>query len=193
MTVIADYGVGNLRSVKNALARLGAEYIVSSEATVLRTADRVILPGVGDASEAMSNLVASGLHEVIPTLTVPVLGICVGMQLMCLRSEEGNAECMGIFPAEVKRLSSPTLKVPHMGWDSITDLRTPLLKGVADGERVYYVHSFAPELCDDTISVTDYTTTFSGALGHDNFYGTQFHPEKSGNTGALILKNFLSL
>lgn len=193
MTIIADYGVGNLRSVKNALHRLGEEYLVSADSDALISARRVILPGVGDASEAMKKLKTSGLAQIIPQLTCPVLGICVGMQLMCSSSEEGPTQCLGIFPTKVVKLHDGRLKVPHVGWDSIASLRSPLLKGLIEEEMVYYVHSFAPELCSNTIAVTDYCSPFSAALASGNFFGTQFHPEKSGSAGAKILENFLQL
>ena len=165
---------------------------------MLRRADRVILPGVGEASSAMSKLRERGLDTVIPTLTQPVLGICIGMQLMCLASEEGDAECMGIFPTRVLRLPTLTaagerLKVPHVGWDTVSGLHTPLFRGMAEDTYVYYVHSFAAEPCEATIATTCYGLPFSAALGRSNFFGTQFHPEKSGRAGALILQNFLNL
>ncbi len=222
MIAIIDYDTGNLRSVANALGRLGAEYVLTADHDVIRRAERVLLPGVGEASTAMEKLRARGLDALIPTLVQPVLGICIGLQLMCRRSEEHDTACMGIFDAEVRRFPShggvavgtaappaavsadgrrggwshcpaTCLKVPHMGWNRITDLRTPLFDGIAEGSYIYYVHSYAPEICADTIAVTEYGAPFSAALGRDNFYGTQFHPEKSGALGELILKNFLSL
>lgn len=194
MIAIIDYGTGNLRSVGNALGRLGAEYTVTSDHDEIRRADRVLLPGVGEASTAMEKLRARGLHTLIPALTQPVLGICIGLQLMCLRSDENRTECMGIFGAEVKRFSATDgLKVPHMGWNTIHELRTPLFDGLTDGSYVYYVHGYAPTVCPETIAVTDYGGAFSAALSHGNFYGTQFHPEKSGAAGETILKNFLKL
>ena len=182
-------------------------------------ADKVILPGVGEASTAMAKLAERGLDTLIPTLTQPVLGICVGTQLMCQSSEEGNVDCMGIFRTKVKKflgqqstdngqqsfVNAPDgslsilnsqfsiEKVPHMGWNQITNLRTPLFKDIDEGAYIYYVHSFYPELCEDTIATTQYINAFSGALGRDNFFGTQFHPEKSGAIGAQIIKNFLEL
>ena len=198
MIAITDYDTGNLRSVANALRRIGAEFTVTSDAAVLRQADRVLLPGVGEASSAMAKLRERGLDALIPTLTQPVLGICIGMQLMCLASEEGDAECMGIFPTRVLRLptlaeAGERLKVPHVGWDTVSDLRTPLFRGMAEDTYVYYVHSFAAEPCEATIATTCYGLPFSAALGRSNFFGTQFHPEKSGRAGALILQNFLNL
>lgn len=198
MIAITDYDTGNLRSVANALRRIGAEFTVTSDAAVLRQADRVLLPGVGEASSAMAKLRERGLDALIPTLTQPVLGICIGMQLMCLSSEEGDARCMGIFPARVLRLPATAadgarLKVPHVGWNTITSLRSPLFDETAGETYVYYVHSFAAEPCAATIATTDYGRPFSAALGSGNFFGTQFHPEKSGAAGARILLNFLNL
>ena len=195
MIAVVDYDTGNLRSVADALHRAGAEFTLTSDAAVLRRADRVILPGVGEASSAMEKLRERGLDAVLPTLTCPVLGICIGMQLLCLSSEEGDVRCLGIFPARVRRLTptDPRLKIPHVGWDTIAGLQTPLFAEVAETSYVYYVHSFAAELCPATIATTDYGGGFSAALHRDNFYGTQFHPEKSGATGARIIQNFLTL
>ena len=240
MIAIVNYDTGNIRSVTNALHRVGCtEWVYTDDKAILQQADKVILPGVGEASTAMAKLAERGLDAFIPTLTQPVLGICVGTQLMCQSSEEGNVECMGIFRTKVKKfVGQPTPnreqssslglprceggkacaagltdnsqqtsdgsfsifnsqfsieKVPHMGWNQITDLRTPLFKGIDEGAYIYYVHSFYPELCDDTIATTRYINAFSGALGRDNFFGTQFHPEKSGAVGAQIIKNFLEL
>ena len=198
MIAVVDYDTGNLRSVADALHRAGADFTLTDDPALLRRADRVILPGVGEASSAMSKLRERGLDTVIPTLTQPVLGICIGMQLMCLASEEGDAECMGIFPTRVLRLptlaeAGERLKVPHVGWDTVSGLRTPLFRGMAEDTYVYYVHSFAAEPCEATIATTCYGLPFSAALGRGNFFGTQFHPEKSGRAGALILQNFLNL
>ena len=209
MIAVVNYDTGNGRSVTNALRRVGCtERVYPDDEAVLAQADKVILPGVGEASSAMAKLAERGLDTFIPTLTQPVLGICVGTQLMCQSSEEGNVECMGIFRTKVKKFQNEveqgdelssfhfplsTLKVPHMGWNQITDLRTPLFKDVDEGAYIYYVHSYYPELCADTIAATQYINAFSGALGRDNFFGTQFHPEKSGAVGAQILKNFLEL
>ena len=198
MIAVVNYATGNLRSVADALSRAGAEFTLTADPAVLRRADRVILPGVGEASSAMSKLRERGLDTVIPTLTQPVLGICIGMQLMCLSSEEGDARCMGIFPTRVLRLPSVTpggaqLKVPHVGWDTISGLSTPLFRDLAEDTYIYYVHSFAAEPCAATIATTDYGRPFSAALARNNFFGTQFHPEKSGSAGARILQNFLTL
>ena len=194
MIAIVDYKMGNLRSVKNALQRLGAEFVVTADADVIRSADRVLLPGVGNAAEAMENLRAVGLVEVIRSLRRPVLGICVGMQVMCRHSEEGDVKCMGIFDARVKRfVAAENVKVPHMGWNKIGNLESKLFKGIDGGEYVYFVHSFYPELCPDTIATTRHGQMFSAALKYENFYGTQFHPEKSGDVGERIIANFLKL
>lgn len=206
MIAIVDYDTGNICSVTNAFKRVGCtDWVYTDDKEVLRRSDKVILPGVGEASTAMAKLAERGLDVFIPTLTQPVLGICVGTQLMCQSSEEGDVDCMGIFRTKVKKFetrelsvnapdgSLSNLKVPHMGWNQITDLRTLLFKDINEGAYIYYVHSFYPELCEDTIATTQYINVFSGALGRDNFFGTQFHPEKSGVVGAQILKNFLEL
>lgn len=194
MIAIIDYKMGNLRSVENALKRLGAEFVVTAEADVIKRADKVLLPGVGNAAEAMENLRQANLVEVIRSLRRPVLGICVGMQVMCRHSEEGDAKCLGIFDAKVRRFE-PTAeeKVPHMGWNSIGNLESKLFKGINGGEMVYFVHSYYPELCPDTIATTRHGVMFSAALKYENFYGTQFHPEKSGDVGERIITNFLKL
>lgn len=209
MIAIVNYDTGNIRSVTNALARIGCtDWVYTDDKRLLSTADKVILPGVGEASTAMAKLAERGLNTLIPTLTQPVLGICVGTQLMCQSSEEGDVDCMGIFRTRVRKFQPEKQqdgklsivncqlsieKVPHMGWNQITDLRTPLFNHIDEGAYIYYVHSYYPELCDDTIATSHYINAFSGALGRDNFFGTQFHPEKSGAVGAQILKNFLEL
>ena len=194
MVAIIDYKMGNLRSVENALKRLGAEFMVTSDADVIRSADRVLLPGVGNAAEAMENLRKANLVEVIRSLRRPVLGICVGMQVMCRHSEEGDCVCLGIFDSHVKRfIPQADLKVPHMGWNKIGNLESKLFKGISGGEYVYFVHSYYPELCPDTIATTTHGKMFSAALKYENFYGTQFHPEKSGDVGECIIENFLKL
>ena len=194
MVAIIDYKMGNLRSVENALKRLGAEFMVTSDADVIRSADRVLLPGVGNAAEAMENLRKANLVEVICSLRRPVLGICVGMQVMCRHSEEGDCKCLGIFDSHVKRfIPQADLKVPHMGWNKIGNLESKLFKGISGGEYVYFVHSYYPELCPDTIATTTHGKMFSAALKYENFYGTQFHPEKSGDVGERIIENFLKL
>ncbi len=194
MIAIIDYKMGNLRSVENALHRLGAEFEVTADAEKIVRADRVLLPGVGNAAEAMHNLRQAGLPEVIKSLRRPVLGICVGMQVMCRHSDEGDAECMGIFDARVKRFTpTPTEKVPHVGWNQIGNLEKKLFTDIKSGSFVYFVHSYYAELCPDTIATTRHGLLFSSALKYENFYGTQFHPEKSGDTGEQIIKNFLQL
>lgn len=194
MIAIIDYKMGNLRSVENALKRLGAEFCVTADPVVIRSADRVLLPGVGNAAEAMENLRKAGLVEVIRSLRRPVLGICVGMQVMCRHSEEGDVECLNIFDARVKRfVPVPDVKVPHMGWNRIGNLESKLFKGLDGGSYVYFVHSYYPELCPDTIATSHHGVMFSAALKYENFYGTQFHPEKSGDVGERIIENFLKL
>ena len=194
MIAIVDYKMGNLRSVENALKRLGAEFVVTSDADVIRSADRVLMPGVGNAAEAMENLRKAELVDVIRSLRRPVLGICVGMQVMCRHSEEGDVDCLNLFDARVKRFEpAADLKVPHMGWNSIGNLESKLFKDIKGGEMVYYVHSYYPELCPDTIATTRHGVMFSAALKYENFYGTQFHPEKSGDVGERIIANFLKL
>ena len=195
MIAVVDYATGNLRSVADALRRAGAEFTLTADPALLRGADKVILPGVGEASSAMSQLRERGLDTVIPSLTQPVLGICIGMQLMCLDSEEGDTRCLGIFPAHVVRLrgGENPLKIPHVGWDTVGRLRSPLFDDLGEGTYLYYVHSYAPRLCDAAIAATDYGMRFSAALARNNFFGTQFHPEKSGRAGERILRNFLKL
>ena len=200
MIAIIDYNTGNLKSLENALTRLGAEYVVTSGENVVRSAERVLLPGVGEASSAMDNLRLTGLDKVIPTLTVPVLGICIGMQLMCLHSDEGNVDGMGVFHTCVRRFSpedsSPEerIKIPHVGWNSVSASASPLFDGIPSGAWFYYVHSFFAETCTDTIASTSYgKRTFSASLRRDNFFGVQFHPEKSGAIGSRLLSNFLKM
>ena len=196
MIAIIDYDTGNLRSVCNALDRIGAEYVLTDDPKVIAQADRVLLPGVGEASSAMQKLRDRGLSEVIKGLRVPVLGICIGMQLMCRHSQEGDVDCLGIFDADVCRFQpdrSSGVKVPHMGWTPISDLRTELFDGIDEGDLVYFVHSYAASVCEDTVAVSDNGRRFSAAMRRGNFYGTQFHPEKSGDVGERILRNFMKL
>ena len=196
MIAIIDYDTGNLRSVCNALDRIGAEYVLTDSPEIIVKADKVLLPGVGEASTAMQKLQERGLCEVIKSLKVPVLGICIGMQLMCRHSDEGDVDCLGIFDADVKKFEpdpSRGVKVPHMGWNAITELRTALFDGLPDGSFVYFVHSFAASVSSDTIAVSDNGRAFSAAMWRDNFYGVQFHPEKSGEVGEMILRNFMNL
>lgn len=197
MVAIIDYSTGNLRSVDNALSRIGAEWTLTADPDTIRRADRVLLPGVGHCGEALARLRQSGLDSVIRDLRRPVLGICVGMQMMCRDTAEGNAEGLGIFDAHVRRFTpGPADKVPHMGWNSIHNLEKGLFKGIAPGSYVYFVHSYFAHLCPDTIATTRFGEEgmmFSAALKYENFYGTQFHPEKSGDVGERILRNFLQL
>lgn len=195
MIAIIDYKMGNIRSVENALNRLGAEWVLTSDPEEIRRASHVLLPGVGNDAEAMANLRERELCGVIRDLRHPVLGICVGMQVMCRDSEEGNVDCLNIFDAHIRRFpEEPGTKIPHVGWNTIANLDSKLLKGINPGEYVYYVHSYYANLCPDTIATTRYDSTmFSAALKYENFYGTQFHPEKSGDVGERILQNFLNL
>ncbi len=195
MIAVIDYEMGNLRSVGNALDRLGAEWKLTADHDEIRRASKVLLPGVGNDAEAMARLRDRDLCQLIRDLRRPVLGICVGMQVMCRHSEEGDVDCLGIFDAKVLRFPDEDgLKVPHVGWNRINNLDSKLLKGIERGAYVYYVHSYYAPLCPDTIATTRYgSTMFSAALKYENFYGTQFHPEKSGDVGEKILENFLAL
>lgn len=190
--VIIDYGAGNVFSVRMALKRLGYEAVVSGDAGEIRSADRVIFPGVGQASAAMEQLRASGLDRVIPELKMPVLGVCLGMQLMCRSTEEENTPGLGIFPLEVKKITGD-YKIPHMGWNNITGLKTGLFRGIPENTRMYFVHSYYVPAGECAIALCDYHTSFAAAIGKDNFYGCQFHPEKSSLAGEQVLKNFLEL
>jgi len=198
MIAIVDYGVGNLRSVENALHRLGAEYVLSSDPSVISAADKVLLPGVGNAAEAMANLRSRELVLPIRELRKPLLGICIGMQVLCRYSEEGDTPCIGLFDTDVRKFcpdleDGGALKVPHMGWNRINNLSSKLFKNIDEGSYLYFVHSYRPGICCDTVATTEYGGLFSSALKYENFYGTQFHPEKSGDVGERILKNFLAL
>lgn len=195
---IIKYNAGNIYSVYCACQRLGVEAEITDDPAVIRAADRVIFPGVGEARAAMQHLVATGLDTVIRSLTQPVLGICIGMQLLCSHSEEGDVDCLGIFPVPVVRFrpKDPQLKVPQMGWNTVSPCdEVPaahiLFKDVCAEDYVYYVHSYHVPLCPYTIAVTDYDGPYSAALHHANFWATQFHPEKSGSVGEQILRNFL--
>ena len=189
---IIDYGAGNVQSVLFALERLGFEGNVTNDWNTIKSADKVIFPGVGEASSAMKMLQESGLDVLIPTLKQPVLGICLGMQLMCEHSEEGNTNGLGIFDVNVVKFSQE-VKVPQMGWNTIYNLKTPLFEGIKENEFMYLVHSFYAPLSENTIATTNYELEYSTALQRDNFYGVQFHPEKSGVFGEQIMKNFLNL
>ena len=189
---IVKYNAGNIRSVYFALERLGIEAAITDDHEQLRTADRVIFPGVGEASTTMKYLKERKLDMLLRELRQPVLGICLGLQLMCAHSEEGDAECIGIFNLEVKKFKTK-LKVPHMGWNSLKNVSGRLLSSEAEGSYVYFVHSYYAALGENTSAVTHYSNPFSAAIERDNFYATQFHPEKSGPVGEKILKNFLEL
>lgn len=192
---IIKYNAGNIYSVVHALRRIGIEPVVTDDKEQILRADKVIFPGVGEASSTMAYLREHKLDQLIVDLKQPTLGICIGLQLMCQSSEEGNAKCLGIFDTEVKKFIStnPFDKVPQMGWNTITDLQTNLFSPDMENQYVYYVHSFYAERCPQTIAVTDYLQPYSAALHRDNFYATQFHPEKSGDLGERILKNFIAL
>jgi imidazole glycerol-phosphate synthase subunit HisH len=192
---IIKYNAGNIYSVVHALRRIGIEPLVTDDKERILAADKVIFPGVGEASSTMAYLREHKLDELIVDLKQPTLGICIGLQLMCKSSEEGNAKCLGIFDTEVKKFIShnPYDKVPQMGWNTISDLKTSLFSPEMENQYVYYVHSFYAELCNQTIAMTDYLQPYSAALHRDNFYATQFHPEKSGDLGERILKNFIAI
>ena len=190
--IIIDYGAGNIKSIQFAFKRLGVDAILSNNIDEIKTADKVIFPGVGEASSAMKMLQESGLDKIIPTLKQPVLGICLGMQLMCNFSEEGNTKGLGIFDVEIKRFSN-ALKVPQMGWNTVSNLKSALFTGVKENEFMYLVHSFYAENCKESIATTTYETSYAAALQKNNFYGVQFHPEKSSLAGEQLLKNFLEL
>lgn len=192
MIAILKYNAGNIASVKNAVERLGYECVITDNPDELRSAEKVIFPGVGEASTAMSYLTANGLDEFFRTLTQPVLGICLGLQLMCRHSEEGNVDCLGIFDADVKRFP-PTDIVPHMGWNNLSETSTALFDDFGSDDTVYFVHSYYAEVSPQTIAKCDYILPFSAAMQKGNFYATQFHPEKSASVGERILKNFLQL
>lgn len=189
---VVKYNAGNVRSVLFALERLGVEAFVTDEPDVLRNADRVIFPGVGEARSAMDYLKQKKLDVLIKSLTQPVLGICLGMQLMCAHSEENDTSCLGIFGGNVRMFEARAgVKVPQIGWNDIYDLKTPAFNGIAEHSFVYFVHSYYAELSEHTVATADYTKPYSAALHKNNFYGMQFHPEKSGNIGALLLRNFI--
>ena len=192
-TVIIKYNAGNVQSVMYALERIGAGYLWTDDEQEIRTADRVIFPGVGEASTAMAYLREKGLDRIIPTLKQPVLGTCVGMQLLCRSSEENNTTAMGIFPVDVKRFPAGDQKVPHVGWNNLTDLRSELTAGMSDNPYVYFVHSYAAPVCEYTVATCEYMVPFSAMLQKDNFYAAQFHAEISGKEGQQILENFLKL
>ena len=192
---VVKYNAGNIRSVDYALKRLGVEAVITADKEELQSADKVIFPGVGEAETTMNHLKATGLDELIKNLRQPVFGICLGMQLMCRHSEEGEVDCLNIFDVDVKRFvpQKHEDKVPHMGWNTIGKTNSKLFEGFTEEEFVYFVHSFYVPTCDFTAATTDYIHPFSAALHKDNFYATQFHPEKSSTVGLQILKNFIEL
>ena len=192
--VIIKYNAGNIQSVMYALERIGVNAIVSDEEEIICSADKVIFPGVGEASTAMKYLKERSLNKVIASLQQPVLGICLGMQLMCAYSEENDTQCIGIFDEQVRRFKQePGFKVPQIGWNDIYDLKTPLFKQVEEHSYVYLVHSYYAAMGEHTIATTSYISPYSTALHKANFYGVQFHPEKSAAAGEQVLKNFLEL
>jgi imidazole glycerol-phosphate synthase subunit HisH len=190
---IVKYNAGNVESVKNALNRLGVEPVLTDDAEVLNSADRVIFPGVGEASSAMNFLHGRNLDAAIKNLVQPVLGICLGMQLLCEFSDENATECLGLLPYRVRRFESEILKIPQMGWNNVFGLKSDLFAGVAENAYVYFVHSFYVEAGAETIAACDYGVKFSAAVRHENFYAVQFHTEKSGAVGERILENFLAV
>jgi glutamine amidotransferase len=191
---IIKYNAGNVQSVLYALKRLGYTAIVTDDEKELRQADKVIFPGVGNAGAAMDSLKQAGLDKIIPTLTQPVLGICVGMQLLCNHSEENDTKCLGIIDTDVKKfIGGNGIKVPQMGWNTIYNYKSDLLKGLPENAFVYYVHSYYAGLCAETVATTNYVQPYSGIIQKENFYGVQFHTEKSADVGDKILSNFLSM
>lgn len=192
MIAIIKYNAGNIMSVENAINRLGYNCIVTDDPEQIKIADKVIFPGVGEASSAIHYLKEKKLDQLIKSLKQPVLGICLGQQLMCTYSEEGNTACMGVFETQVKKFPPKEL-VPHMGWNNLQNLKGDLFKGVSESDNVYFVHSYYAEVCENTTAMCDYILPFSAAMQKNNFYATQFHPEKSADVGTIILKNFLEI
>jgi glutamine amidotransferase len=194
--VVIKYNAGNIQSVRFALNRLGIEPIVSDNIIEINSADKIIFPGVGEASSAMNYLKDKKLDITIQHLKQPVLGICLGMQLLCKHSEEGNTDCIGIFDASIKKFqfeNNSELKVPQIGWNKIFNLKSELFNGIKEKDYMYFVHGYYANLCSDTIAVTDYGINYSSALNKNNFYGAQFHPEKSADDGQKLLENFIKL
>jgi glutamine amidotransferase len=189
--VIIKYNAGNIRSVLFALERIGVEAVVTDDHDEIRNADKVIFPGVGEASSAMNYLRSKGLDTLIKSLKQPVLGICLGMQLMCSHSEENDTECMGIFEQKVRLFPSSGLKVPQIGWNNILDLKSLLMNDIPENAYMYFVHRYYVENCENAIAKTDYIIEYSSAIQKNNFYAVQFHPEKSGDAGQKILENFI--
>ena len=192
---VVKYNAGNVYSVVNALRRLGVEPLLTDNVEDIKSADKVVFPGQGEAASAMDYLRRYGLDVVIKGLRQPVLGICIGQQLLCRHSEEGNTDCLGVFDVDVRRFqpSCHEDKVPAMGWNSLYGLESPLFKGVSDGEYVYFIHSYYVPVCDFTVANSDYIQPYSAAMHKDNFYATQFHPDKSGRVGEVIMRNFLEI
>jgi glutamine amidotransferase len=198
---IIKYNAGNVQSVLYALQRLGIDAIVTDSHDEISSADKVIFPGVGNAASAMEYLKETRLDDLIISLTQPVLGICLGLQLLCNFSEEGDTKCLGIFDTAVKKFDDSSfqnknlvpVKIPHMGWNNISDLSSPLMNGIPENSFVYFVHSYFAELCPETIAITEYISPFSAAIKKNNFYGVQFHVEKSAKAGEQILANFLNI
>jgi glutamine amidotransferase len=191
--VVVKYNAGNITSVDFAFKRIGIDVTITDDAEKIRSADKVLFPGVGEASSAMHYLKEHKIDKLIKDLKQPVLGICLGMQLMCEFSEEGETDCLAIFNKKVKHFGSKELKVPQIGWNNIFDLKSPLFKNIKNDSFVYFVHGYYAELGENTIATTDYILKYSSALHKNNFYGAQFHPEKSGDVGEQILKNFVDL
>lgn len=187
-----DYGAGNVKNIQFAFERFGYTPVLSSDPAVIKEADKVIFPGVGEASSAMEKLCASGLDKLIPKLKQPVLGICLGMQLLCEATEENDTRGLGVIAVSAHKFSND-VKVPQIGWNQVREQRSPLFDGISENEFMYMVHSYYVPICDETIAVTDYGKPYSAAIQKDNFYGVQFHPEKSSMAGEQILKNFLKL
>lgn len=191
MTVtVVRYNAGNVRSVTNALERIGASYVVSADCEELRAAKRVIFPGVGEASTAMEYLRTTGIDRVLRETTAPLLGICLGLQLLCSESEEGSTSCLGSLTGKVRKFVTPR-KVPHMGWSQVTNLSHPIFEGIPEGSYFYFVHSYRLEECAETVASCSYGETFSAAAATRNFIGVQFHPEKSAEVGEQLLRNFV--
>lgn len=192
---VIKYNAGNVYSVVNALRRLGVEPVLTDDKERIASADKVVFPGQGEAANAMSYLRRHGLDKVIKNLRQPVLGICIGQQLLCRHSEEGDTDCLGVFDTDVFKFKASRHedKIPAMGWNYLYDLKSPLFKGMPDGEYVYFVHSYYVPVCSFTTAKSDYILPYSAAMQKDNFYATQFHPEKSGSVGEAILRNFLEI
>lgn len=193
MLAITQYGAGNIFSLCKAIERIGVPYMVTSKIEELEAATHIILPGVGEAASVIKEMESRGLTSFLQSTSKPILGICIGMQVMCSYSQEGDTKCIGLFPNMVEKLRGDNIKIPHMGWNRVDNLKGPLFKDIKIGEWFYFVHSYAPTIDSSTIATTDHGYVFSSALNYRNYYGTQFHPEKSGEAGELLLSNFLDL